>query len=93
MEIEETQQNKDRHTPPVMPPQMINKKEDHKCAVRVNETELGNKCVGTLKKYQVRLSRHGLQRLYRNIKSKAENYDVQIGLNVKIIPRHHWTFH
>ena len=53
--------------------------------MRVIETELGNKCVETLKKHQGRLSGHGQQRLYHNIKSKAEN-DVQMGSNVKIVP-------
>ena len=52
----------------------------------VIETELGNKCVEILKKYQGRLSGHGLQRLYHNIKSKAENDDVQMILSVKIVP-------
>ena len=70
-----------------MPRPVMDQKEDYKCAVRVIETELGNKCVETLKKYHGRLSGHSLQRLYHNIKSKAENDDVQIGLNVEIVPR------
>ena len=81
------QQSKDHRTLPVMPPPMMDKKEDYKCAVWVIETGLGNKCVETLKKYQGRLSGHGLQRLYHNIKSNAENDDVQMGLNVEIVPR------
>ena len=68
-----------------MPLPMIDKKEDYKCAVRVIETGLGNKCIEILKKYQERLSGQGLQLLCHNIKSKAEN-DVQIGLNAKIVP-------
>ena len=79
--------HEDHHTSRVMPRPMMDQKEDYKCAVRVIETELGNKCVETLKKYHGRLSRHGLQRLYHNIKSKAENHDVQMGLNVEIVPR------
>ena len=68
-----------------MPLPMMDQK-DYKCAVQVIETELGNKCIETLKEYHGRLSGHGLQRLYHNIKSKAEN-DVQMGLNVEIVPR------
>ena len=55
--------------------------------MRVIETELGNRCIETLKEYHGRLSGHGLKRLYHNIKSKAENNDVQMGLNVEIVPR------
>ena len=63
----------------------MDKKEDYKCTVLVIETEFGNKCVENLKKYQGWLSGHGMQRLYHNIESKAENEDVQMGLNVKIV--------
>ena len=70
-----------------MPRPMMDQKENYKCAVRVIETEFRNKCIETLKKYHGRLSVHGLQRLYHNIKSKAENDDVQMGLNVEIVPR------
>ena len=41
-----------------MPPPMMDQKDDYRCAVRAIETELGNKCVETLKKYQGRLSGH-----------------------------------
>ena len=37
------------HTPPVMPPPMMDQKEDYWCAVLVIETVRGNKCVETKK--------------------------------------------
>ena len=49
------------------------RKEDYKCVLGVIEIELE-----TLKKYQGRLSEHGLQGLYHRIKSKSENNYIQI---------------
>ena len=68
-----------------MPPPMMNQKEDYKCALQVIETELGNKCVETLKNIKEGYLYTALC-LYHPIKSKSENDNVQMGLNGEIVP-------
>ena len=79
LEIEETQQNQARHTPPVIPPSAIDQKEDYKCALGVIEIELE-----TLKKYQGRLSEHAFSvyttALNQNQKIIIFKYDSTVEL-------------